>query len=224
MEEWLLMNGEALQEANLRASVLQRIRLGIVSGKIRPGEILTVPTLAKAWGVSSTPVREALLELNSAGLIQPLRNRGFQVCTPSAADLKHLFAIRVQLEIFAVSLTLQMSPDTKVSLLDLAQQIADAVKAGDTLAYLSSDRAFHAALVTAAGNPRLTDMVMDLRDNMRLYGIESPAGLERQSRSVAEHFDLVELIYAQKLDEASALLRRHIVDWEPVFQAAIAEL
>jgi DNA-binding GntR family transcriptional regulator len=220
--EWLsAADDDEMQDANLRSSVLQRIRFGIVSGKISPGEILTVPTLAKAWGVSSTPVREALLELSNAGLIEPLRNRGFRVCMPSAGDLGDLFAIRVQLEVFAIELVQDMPPSEKASLLDFAQQIADAVESGDTIAYLAADRAFHFALVSLGNNPRLTSMIMDLRDNMRLYGIESEAGLERQVTSISEHFELVELVAARKLDDASSLLRRHILDWEPVFLAAI---
>jgi len=219
--EWLSAGEDELQDANLRSSVLQRIRFGIVSGKIGPGEILTVPTVAKAWGVSSTPVREALLELSKAGLIEPLRNRGFQVCMPSAGDLADLFAIRVQLELFAITLVQEMPPAEKASLLDFAHQIADAVKSGDTIGYLAADRAFHFALVSLGNNPRLTSMIMDLRDHMRLYGIESEAGLERQARSVSEHFELVELVAAHKLEDASNLLRHHILDWEPVFLAAI---
>jgi DNA-binding GntR family transcriptional regulator len=218
---WLSADDDEMQDANLRSSILQRIRFGIVSGKISPGEILTVPTLAKAWGVSSTPVREALLELSSAGLIEPLRNRGFKVCVPSASDLGDLFAIRVQLELFAITLVQDMPPVAKASLLDFAQQVADAVKSGDTIAYLAADRAFHFALVSLGNNPRLTSMIMDLRDHMRLYGIESEAGLERQASSVAEHFELVELVAAHRLEEASNLLRRHILDWKPVFLAAI---
>jgi DNA-binding GntR family transcriptional regulator len=218
--EWL-STGDEMQDANLRSSILQRIRFGIVSGKISPGEILTVPTVAKAWGVSSTPVREALLELSSAGLIEPLRNRGFQVCVPSASDLGDLFAIRVQLELFAVALVQEMPVPEKTSLLDFAQQIAGAVKSGDTIAYLAADRAFHFTLASLSNNPRLTSMIMDLRDNMRLYGIESEVGLERQASSVAEHFELVELVAAHKLEKAADLLRRHILDWEPVFLAVI---
>lgn len=217
-----LAAGDESPDANLRSSVLQSIRFGIVSGKTRPGEILTVPTVAKVWGVSTTPVREALLELSNAGLLEPLRNRGFRVRVPSPSDLRDLFAIRVQLEVFAITSIQGIPPDEKRALLALAQQIDDAVDLGDTMAYLASDRAFHQRLASLANNPRLTGLVMDLRDNMRLYGIESDAGLERQAASVAEHFQLVELVSAGDTTAASRLMKHHIVDWEPVFLAAIA--
>ena len=214
--------GESL-DANLRSSLLQRIRFGIVSGKTQPGEILSVPSLAKVWGVSTTPVREALLELSNAGLLEPLRNRGFRVCVPSANDLKDLFAIRVQLEVFAITLVKKVPQADKDTLIELAEQIGNAVETGNTMAYLVSDRLFHQRLADLAGNPRLTDMILDLRDHMRLYGIESAAGLERQAASVPEHFQLVELVSAGKLEAATRLMKHHIVDWEPVFLAAIAD-
>lgn len=219
-----LLSDDLNPELSIRSSLLQRIRVGIVSGKTAPGEILTVPSLAKAWGVSTTPVREALLELSNSGLLEPLRNRGFRVRMPSDKDLKDLFAIRVQLEIFALSLISKIPAEEKLLLNEAAKQIAKAVETSDTMSYLSSDRAFHQRLIALGGNPRLTDMIMSLRDNMRLYGIESPAGRHRQLNSVDEHFKLVELLAAGKLEEATQLLTRHIMDWEPVFLAASQEL
>ena len=174
--------------------------------------------------MSTTPVREALLELSNAGLLEPLRNRGFRVRMPSGRDLKDLFAIRVQLEIFALSLITNLPADEKRFLNEAAGQIEQAVRTGDTMSYLSADRAYHQCLVSLGGNSRLTDMVMQLRDNMRLYGIESPAGMQRQNNSISEHFELVEFLAQGKIAEASGLLRRHIMDWEPVFLAASQEL
>ncbi|TEA80292.1 GntR family transcriptional regulator [Allopusillimonas ginsengisoli] len=208
-------------EANLRSSVLQRIRLEIVSGKTRPGEILTVPTLAKAWGSSTTPVREALLELSNQGLLEPLRNRGFRVCIPTAEDLKNLFAIRVQLEGYAITSVDNISENAVAELRLHAQEIADAVTARDTFKYLAADRAFHYTLISLAGNERLTKMIMNLRDNMRLYGIESPAGMERQALSVDEHFQLVDVIISGDKQRALSLMKTHILDWEPIFLDAI---
>jgi len=88
--------------SNLRESVAERVRAEIVSGRAQPGTIYSVPTLAAALAISTTPVREALLELSRAGLVSPLRNRGFVVAGASLKDLEDLFAIRVLLERFAL--------------------------------------------------------------------------------------------------------------------------
>ena len=68
------------------------------------------------------------------------------------------------------------------------------VEREDVAAYIAADRAFHAELVSQAGNPLLTRMIMEARDTMRLYGIDTGAGRKRQVTSVAEHYRLVELV------------------------------
>ncbi|WP_205128308.1 GntR family transcriptional regulator, partial [Escherichia coli] len=60
----------------MREQVLQRVRAEIISGQSLPGTMYSVPSLAASLGVSSTPVREALLELSRGGLVEPMRNRG----------------------------------------------------------------------------------------------------------------------------------------------------
>jgi DNA-binding GntR family transcriptional regulator len=61
------------------------------------------------------------------------------------------------------------------------------------LGYIEADRSFHRALIDRTNNPLLTRMIMELRDEMRLYGIDSAAGRRRQVASVKEHYQLVEL-------------------------------
>lgn len=215
-------NPDELSEANLRESILQRIRIGIVSGQIPPNALLTVPSLSRQLGVSTTPIREALLELSNTGLIEARRNRGFRVCETSPKDLKDLFAIRAQLEAYAVSLVPACPPDEKSALDALAKAVDEAVRRGDTLGYISTDRAFHRRLVALADNPKLTQMIMELRNNMRLYGIETAAGVERQRRSVQEHYQLVELLADGNNTDACALITTHILDWQPIFLSALA--
>ena len=125
-------------------------------------------------------MREALLELSQSGLITPMRNRGFRVEATSLEELRNGFALRELLEKFAlVSLAERRLTDTD-ELRKLADDVAVAVKRKDGLSYIETDRAFHLALVSRLNNPMLTKMIMDLRDGMRLYGMDS-AGRQRQS-------------------------------------------
>jgi DNA-binding GntR family transcriptional regulator len=206
---------------SLRDRVVQRVRAEIVSGRSAPGTMYSVPALSEELGISTTPVREALLELSRGGLIAPRRNRGFQVANVSLDDLNNLFAVRSLLERFAaVTLARQGLADTS-QLREQADAVTAAVKANDVPAYLEADRAFHLAFVERAGNPLLTKLIMELRDGMRLYGIESAAGRERQVASAAEHYRLIELAAAQNVDEIAVLAERHITDWQPLFAAAL---
>jgi DNA-binding GntR family transcriptional regulator len=208
---------------SLRNMVLQRVRADIVSGHAGPGTMYSVPTLAEELGVSTTPVREALLELSHAGLITPVRNRGFRVEATTLEDLRNGFALRELLERFAmVSLAEQRLTDPK-PLRGLADQIAAAVKREDGLGYIETDRAFHLELVSRLNNPMLTKMIMELRDGMRLYGMESAAGRQRQVASVREHYQLIDLAVSGKTDAIANLITQHIRSWEPVFTAGLTE-
>jgi DNA-binding GntR family transcriptional regulator len=209
--------------ANLRDMVLRRVRADIVSGHAGPGTMYSVPTLAEELGVSTTPVREALLELSRDGLITPVRNRGFRVEATTLEDLKSGFALRELLERFAmVSLAEQRLTNTE-PLRKLADEIAAAVKRKDSTGYIEGDRAFHLELVSRANNPMLTKFIMELRDGMRLYGMDSPAGRQRQIGSVKEHYQLIDMASAGEIDPIARLITQHIRCWEPVFTAGLSE-
>ena len=206
---------------NLREQTLRRLRWDIITGRIRPGALLSVPTLAGEIGVSTTPVREALLTLERDGLVAPLRNRGFRVEPLSIAQLENLFSLRELLEVHAIVAVARQGLREPAELVALADAVGEAVGRGDVSGYLTTDRAFHTALVARADNPLLTKLVLQLRDGMRLYGIDSPEGRQRQQDSVAEHYRLVELAQQGRADEAAALMRHHIVSWKPLFSAAL---
>jgi DNA-binding GntR family transcriptional regulator len=209
--------------ANLRDMVLRRVRADIVSGQAGPGTMYSVPTLAEEIGVSTTPVREALLELSRDGLITPVRNRGFRVEATTLEDLKNGFALRELLERFAMVSLAEKRLTNVESLRRLADEIAAAVKRKDSSGYIEGDRAFHLELVSRANNPMLTKFIMELRDGMRLYGMDSPAGRQRQIASVKEHYQLIDMASAGETDSIARLITQHIRCWEPVFTAGLSE-
>ncbi|NLS69215.1 GntR family transcriptional regulator [Bradyrhizobium brasilense] len=208
-------------DQNLREQVLQRVRAEIISGQSLPGTMYSVPSLAASLGVSSTPVREALLELSRGGLVEPMRNRGFKVVEPTLTELRNLFDMREVLELHAAVLVAANPPKDLTIVRGWADQIARAVETDDVQLYLEADRNYHREFIAAAGNDLLTDTVMGLRDKMRLYGISSRAGHERQQASVPEHYRLIELALAGETEALTALLRTHIRSWEPIFVDAL---
>jgi DNA-binding GntR family transcriptional regulator len=209
---------------NLREQVLQQVRAEIISGQSMPGSMYSVPTLAASLGVSTTPAREALLELTRSGLIEPMRNRGFRVVEPTLTELRNLFDLREVLELHAAAIVARKPRKNLKGLSRLADDIARAVRTEDIRLYLESDRSFHRLLTAAADNARLTEMVMGLRDQMRLYGIKSRAGLARQNESTAEHYQIIELVMAGEEEALTDLLRRHIRAWEPIFIEALSRV
>lgn len=207
---------------NLREKVVEQVRSEIVSGRIAPGTIYSVPGLATELGMSTTPVREALLELSRAGFLSPLRNRGFRVEQTSLQDLEDIFDLRVLLERHALVEVAKRRPTDTAPLVALADAVAEAVKKNDVPAYVETDRRFHEALAARAENALLTRMIMGLRSEMRLYGIDSPEGRERQRASVGEHYRMIELATAGDTEGIAELIARHILEWKPLFRAALA--
>jgi len=207
---------------NLREQSLRRLRSDIITGRIAPGTMLSVPALSAEIGVSTTPVREALLTLERDGLVAPQRNRGFRVEAMSVSALENLFSLRELLEVHAVVAIARKGLQDTAELIALADAVGEAVGREDVTAYLVTDRAFHTALVARADNPLLTKLVLQLRDGMRLYGIDSAEGRQRQRDSVGEHYQLVELAQQGRADEAAALMSHHILSWKPLFSAALS--
>jgi len=209
---------------NLREMVLAQLRSRIVSGEAAPGTIYSVPAVATEMGMSTTPVREALLELSRTGLVAPLRNRGFRVEAATPKDLENQFDVRIMLEAGALVTVAQRGLTDTEPLVALADDVAAAVKSGNVTDYIETDRRFHEALVSRAENPLLTRMIMGLRADMRLYGISSPEGLERQRASVSEHYEMIELAATRQTEAIAALITRHIESWKPLMTAALREL
>jgi DNA-binding GntR family transcriptional regulator len=215
---------ERIMDQNLREHVLQHVRAEIISGQSGPGKMYSAPSLAAELGISTTPVREALLELARGGLIEPMKNRGFKVVESTVEELHNLFEVRELVEVRAAEIV-ACAPHAKRkeirALTPLADAVGTAVEKDDLYGYLEADRRFHQALLSAAGNPILTEVAMGLRNKMRLHGIASRAGLERQAASVAEHYRLMTLAETGEVDEIKSLMARHIRTWEPIFAEAI---
>ncbi|WP_423200518.1 MULTISPECIES: GntR family transcriptional regulator [unclassified Cupriavidus] len=217
---------EAIQElraTNLREQVVERVRSEIVSGRTPAGTVYSVPGLAADLGISTTPVREALLELSRNGLLVPMRNRGFRVEAQSLEALDNLFTMRELLERHALEALARQGLKDPRPVRELADAVARAVERGDVSGYIASDRSFHEALVAQVGNPLLTRLVMQLRDDMRLYGIDSDEGRQRQRASVQEHYQMIDLAIRQDVETIGELISRHILSWKPLFRSALAQ-
>jgi DNA-binding GntR family transcriptional regulator len=197
--------------ASLRERVADALRAAVISGEMRPGEVYSAPALATRFGVSATPVREAMLDLAKEGLVVPVRNKGFRVTTVSERDLDEITAIRMLLEPPAVAGAASIArAEDLAALRELAAAIVTAAEGGDLVAYVESDREFHLHLLALGGNRRLVEIVSDLRAQTRLFGLAQLAQRGELSESAREHHELLDLIAAGDHSGAEALVRRHI--------------
>ncbi|TDD83338.1 GntR family transcriptional regulator [Actinomadura darangshiensis] len=196
---------------SLREQVAEALRNALIGGKLRSGVVYSAPALAEEFGVSATPVREAMIDLVRDGLFETVRNRGFRVAPLSARDLAELTELRELVEVPAVVRLAGAIPEAaRERLRALADETAAAAEIGDLLHFLDADRRLHTELLGLTGNRTLVRTVLDLRYRSRMYSPARPATKERLASSAAEHRDLVEALVAGHADRAREIMMRHL--------------
>lgn len=206
-------------ETSLRQRVLEALQEAISAGEMRPGELLSVPSLAARFGISGTPVREAMLDLERRGFVETVRNKGFRITEPSIERVRYLTQIRLLLEPPAVAEQAGKVPAEALDRLRLlAQQEIERTAASDLRGRASSETAFHRELIALTGNPLLTDLVTELRLQTRVPDLTLLIESGELVRSAREHLTLLDMLEAGDREGAEAFLREHIAsvfDWWP---------
>ncbi|MFD5226351.1 GntR family transcriptional regulator [Microbacterium sp. NPDC058342] len=196
---------------SLREQVEAQLASRIVSGEIPPGQVLTVPTLAGDFGVSATPVREAMLNLARRGFLRPIRNRGFEVTEVSPDELRELTEVRMLLEAPPMrTVAGALDAATETDLRAVADRIVSAARTGRFDEYLAADTEFHLRILECTGNGKLVETVRELRQQTRLLGLVQLAESDALISTALEHAELVDLLVAGRGADAEELMRRHI--------------
>jgi DNA-binding GntR family transcriptional regulator len=198
--------------ASLRERIARSLRAALVSGSMAPGVTYSVPTLAERFGVSATPVREAMLDLAKEGLVAAVPNKGFRVVEVSDSELDELTELRALVEVPTVCrLAGRLAPDDLDRLRELARRIQEHAEAGELIAYVDADRRFHLELLALAGNRQLVELVDRLRARTRLYGLGRLAAEGQLTRSAGEHVELLDALAGDGSGaEVEWLMTRHI--------------
>lgn len=197
--------------SSLRERVAVSLRAALVSGRMVPGVTYSVPALAEQFGVSATPVREAMLDLVNEGIVAAVPNKGYRVVELSDAELDQITELRRLLEVPTVcGLAGSLSPAGVKRLRSLAREVRAAALNADVVAYVEADRELHLALLGEAGNPRLVDLVGRLRDQSRLYGLEQLAADGVLVESADEHLALIEALETGDRRAAEKVMSHHL--------------
>lgn len=200
-----------LEPANLRTRARAAIRTHIITGQLRPGVIYPVSYFADRFGVSATPVREALLDLSNLGLVELVRNKGYRVPDLSEHELDEIYQLRLLIEVPAISQMIgRFDPGSQRQCADLAAAIEHCAAQGDLVGFLEADRQFHATLLRPLGNERLVRLVNELRDGARLWALPSLATSAELMASAREHGEILRAVISGNAVEAASLAVRHL--------------
>ena len=205
------MNATRIAPIALYQEVAERLRQRIFSHELPPGTWVDEQALAEHYGISRTPLREALKVLASEGLVTLKPRRGCYVTEISERDLDEVFTVMSMLEGECAR-----TSATKASAADLERlraihaDLENAAAAGDIDGFFEANQAFHLALQEIADNRWLLQVIEDLRKVIKLSRHHSLYSEGRLEQALAEHRALLDALIARDASAAEALMRAHI--------------
>lgn len=191
--------------------VYQHLKRSILEQIHADGALLTESDIAADVGVSRTPVRAALLRLESEGLVALYPKRGALVLPVSAQEVEDVIEARRLVETHTAGLAWYRRRALADTLVPLLETMRTAYAEGDVAALMLADRAFHQATVDAAGNRILTELYQRLRDRQMRIGIASMRlAPERMSRALADHAALLDALRGDDEAHWNDLVSEHV--------------
>jgi DNA-binding GntR family transcriptional regulator len=192
--------------------VYLHVRAAVLEHRYAAGTLLTEGEIADEVGVSRTPVREALLRLESQGLLRLYPKKGALVLPVSAQEVEDVFEARELVESFAARKVWSRRAQLLPELQELVDRMRSARKVDDATALMAADREFHAAIVAAAGNSLLERFYASLRDRQMCMGVAAmKVSPDRMDRAVAEHAAIITTLRSGTAAQFRALVHEHVV-------------
>lgn len=210
-----------LAAATTASALAKRLREAIDAGQWRPGELLRQEQIAAEYGVSRIPVREALAQLQSEGLLDVAHYRGARVSQPRVEEIDELFDLRLLVE--GDLLMRALGQHDQRSLREL-QRRQDALEdADDRLGWIAGDIAFHEALYGPAGRPRSLGLFRQLRAPIDRFSVQALGPRMRKQGWADEHRQLIAAVAAGDGTAARMILEKHLQATRAVVLAACSE-
>lgn len=198
-------------KSSLHVEAADRIREMIGSGRLAPGARIPERELCELFGISRTPLREALKVLASEGLVEITPNRGARVVKLDRADIEAMFEVMGALEALAGELACR-----NIGRGDLAEiralhfEMIVHYERGELERYFELNRRIHEALVRASRNPVLAQVYEGLASRVQRARYLANMNAERWAQAVGEHEHMLEALTARDGERLSRLLRTHL--------------
>lgn len=191
----------------LRAEIADEI----VCGRLAPGTALDETSLAERYGVSRTPVREALRELAASGLVIHRAHRGAVVTALTEERLSEMFLVMAELEAMCASLAaVAMTSSERQTLIELHRESEDLVRRGDLIAYADANDVFHDFIYAASHNSFLAETTHSVRRRVSAFRRAQFRTLGRLTVSHEEHDRIVKALLRGDRETVAREMRTHL--------------
>lgn len=222
------MTGELELNANmylpLRDVVFNTLREAILKGELKPGERLMELQLASKLGVSRTPIREAIRMLELEGLAVTVPRRGAQVAKMTEKDMEDVLQIRKALDELAVGLACDNIQEADFEKLHVAlKNFENSTRGHDVKKIAQADVEFHDVIYQAANNPKLVNMLNNLREQMYRYRVEYLKNEAMYPTLVREHEEIFDCLKRKDRKAVIRVMGSHVVNQEEMVKNIIRE-
>jgi DNA-binding GntR family transcriptional regulator len=192
------------------ADIFQTLREMILSFELYPGSRVTETELAEHFGVSRTPIREALLRLEHEGHLSIRSKQGCFIRDIDIVELSEYYRVRVALEMAAVEAACSHMSTSEVERLVAFWNPATRPEQISSSAMEESDESFHLALAIGGGNAVLVKYLRDINDHIRVIRRVDFNEPDRIKRTYQEHYEIAQCILNRETTKARNLIKRHI--------------
>lgn len=189
--------------------VHHRLAARINGAQLEPGAHLRAEAVAREYGVSRTPVREAFRRLEAEGLVSVIPHVGAKVTRVSVAEIDELFEIRGALEVLAVQRAAERADEALAERLRRQLRRCEEALAGDVERAASENERLHALMYAAAGSPQLVRLIDSLGSKLHRFRIASLSSRNRPERALHEHRTIVAAVAARDVKRARELAIQH---------------
>ena len=195
----------------LRDVVFNTLREAILRGDLKPGERLMELQLASQLGVSRTPIREAIRMLEQEGLAVTMPRKGAEVAKMTLKGMEDVLEVRAALDELASQLACERITEEQLALLE-EKKIAfeNSLKTGNVKAIAATDVAFHDVIYDATNNPKLVNMLNNLREQIYRYRVEYLKKKENYPILIKEHNAIFDSLANRNQDDATTSIREHV--------------
>lgn len=195
----------------LRDVVFNTLREAILRGDLKPGERLMELQLASQLGVSRTPIREAIRMLEQEGLAVTMPRKGAEVAKMTLKGMEDVLEIRAALDELASQLACErMTEEQLVRLEERKNAFERSLKTGNVKAIAEADVNFHDVIYEATGNPKLVNMLNNLREQIYRYRVEYLKDADNYPTLIKEHEAIYQSLVSRNKEAARLSIGEHV--------------